>query len=305
VLVAILTFKRAGGPVVAALLAMLAACGDDDAGAGDRPTIVVTTNILGDVVEELVGNEAEVVTIMPTGVSPHEFQASARQADEMRTADALVVNGGGFEEGLQDVVDGAVDDGVPVFAALDAVDTLELADADHDSGEDPHFFTDPARMAFAATAIVQFLEDELPGLDLGASSYVDALEALDTEADSVLAAVAPGDRKLVTNHEVFGYLADRYDFEVIGTVIPSGSTADGASAGALAELVDAVEASGVPAVFADTSSPDDLAQTLADEVGAVEVVELFSESLGEPGSGGETYLEMVRTNAERIAGALG
>jgi zinc/manganese transport system substrate-binding protein len=123
--------------------------------------------------------------------------------------------------------------------------------------------------------------------------------------EATLAPVAAEDRVLVTNHEVFGYFADRYGFEVLGTVIPSGTTGEGASAADLAELVQVVEDAGVPAIFADTSSPARLADALAAEVGDVEVVELFSESLGEPGSGGETYLEMARTNAERIADALG
>ncbi len=91
---------------------------------------------------------------------------------------------------------------------------------------------------------------------------------------------------------------------MVGTVIPSGTTADSASAGDLAELVEVIEREGVAAIFADTSSSADLAQTLADEVGEIDVVELFSESLGDPGSDGSTYLDMVRTNAERIRSAL-
>lgn len=60
----------------------------------------------------------------------------------------------------------------------------------------------------------------------------------------------------------------------------------------------------MPAIFADTTSSDDLIEALAGEVGDVTVVELYSESLGEPGSDGSTYLEMVRTNAERMSTAL-
>ena len=111
---------------------------------------------------------------------------------------------------------------------------------------------------------------------------------------------------LVTNHDAFGYFADRYDFEVIGTVIPTGSTADGASAGQLARLAATVREEGVPAIFAENTTSSDLADTLAAEVGQdVVVVELFSDSLGEPGSGAETYVEMMRTNAELIVQALG
>ncbi|MGD9798205.1 MAG: metal ABC transporter solute-binding protein, Zn/Mn family, partial [Acidimicrobiia bacterium] len=141
-------------------------------------------------------------------------------------------------------------------------------------------------------------------LRAAADDYLEELEGLDAEIEDLLAGIDEDRRILVTNHEVFGYFADRYGFEVVGTVVPSGSTADGASARQLAELVEVIEHEEVPAIFADTSSSDRLAQTLADEVGDIEVVELFSESLGDESSEGATYLEMMRTNAERIASAL-
>ena len=120
-----------------------------------------------------------------------------------------------------------------------------------------------------------------------------------------LLAVPAADRRLVTNHEVFGYFADRYGFEVIGTIIPSGTTLAEPSSADLSALVDIIDETGVPAIFADTSSSSELADVLAEETGEdIAVVELFSESLGEPGSGGETYLQLIRTNADRIVGAL-
>ena len=84
----------------------------------------------------------------------------------------------------------------------------------------------------------------------------------------------------------------------------SGSTTDGASAAALAALAETIRDAGVTVIFADVSSSTDLAQTLADEVGDIEIVELYSESLGGAGSDGATYVEMIRTNAERITAAL-
>lgn len=318
-------------PLLACIL-VASACGDDgddaDAGATDRPTVVVTTNILGDVVGNVVGDAAEVVTIMPVGADPHDFQASARQVDTIRTANVLIVNGAGFEEGLLDVIDGAESDGVATFAAISAVPSIEFGaheheeheehdehdehdEDDHDhEGVDPHFFTDPARMALAADAIADFLIETVDGLDVeaveaGAAAYVAELEALDADVEGLVATIPAGDRILVTNHEVFGYFADRYGFEIVGTVIPGGSTTDGASAGALAALVETIEHEGVDAIFADTSSSNELVETLAAEVGDVEVVELFSESLGDADAGGTTYVAMIRTNAERIAAALG
>ncbi|MEM8705458.1 MAG: metal ABC transporter substrate-binding protein [Actinomycetota bacterium] len=359
-----------------------AACGDDDtAASGDLPTVVVTTNILGDVVTQLTGGAVDVVTIMPVGADPHDFQASAQQADQMRTAEVLIVNGASFEEGLLDVIDGAEADGVAVYEAISAVSTIEFGEGGHDdhghddhgdeehkdeeghddhdhegeeghddhegeeghddhegeeghddhegeeghddhddhghddhghdhSGEDPHFFTDPARMAAAVDGIADFLIANVEGIDADAVSsaaeaYHDELEALDAEIQGMVDGIPAENRVLITNHQVFGYYADNYGFEVAGAIIPSGSTLDGTSAGQLAELAELITAEGVPAIFSDVSASDELAQTLAAEVGGdIAVVELFTESLGEDGSGGATYIDMVRTNTERIASAL-
>jgi zinc/manganese transport system substrate-binding protein len=300
-------------PVAAVALPLLAlalaACGDNDGAAGafgDRPQVVVTTNVLGDVVSDLVGDEAAVEVIMPPGTAPHEFQASAQQVATMRGADVLVTNGAEFEEGLTEAIEAAEQDGVPTFAAIDAVDTLEL---EGNGGTDPHFFTDPARMATAARGIADFLVDEVPGLDTPAfasqvRATIDELHALDGEVEQTLSAVPPDRRTLVTNHEVFGYFADRYGFDVVGAVIPAGTTQAEPNAAQLVELAHTIEEQGVPAIFVETSSPTRLADALADEVGDVDVVELFSESLGDEGSGGETYADMMRTNAGRIADAL-
>lgn len=311
---------------LAAVSVLVAACGDDDdtAAAGDeRATVVVTTNILGDVVEQLSGGAVDVVTLMPVGADPHDFQLSARQVAEIQEADLLIVNGGGFEAGLVDVIDSATADGVPTFEALSAVDTLEFdehADEEHadegdhadqhsHDGADPHFFTDPARMAAAARAIADELVEhaaaaDVDAIEAAADAYVAELEALATDVGDILAPIADSDRVLVTNHEVFGYFADAYGFEIIGTVIPSGSTADGASAADLTALEHTIEDVGVPAVFTDTSATAGLVDTLAAEVGDIDVVELFTESLGDADSDGATYLDMIRTNAERIAAAL-
>ena len=164
-------------------------------------------------------------------------------------------------------------------------------------------------MATAAEGIADFLIETVDGVDAeairaNADAYIGELEALDAEVAEMVAGLSEDQRVLVTNHEVFGYFADNYGFEVVGTVIPSGSTADGTSAAALVELVEEIEEEGVPAIFADTSSSDELAQTLADEVGDIAVVELFSESLGDADSDGATYIDMVRSNATNIVDAL-
>ena len=137
------------------------------------------------------------------------------------------------------------------------------------------------------------------------AGYRDALQALDAEMVDAFASIPTERRALVTNHHVFGYLAQRFDFEVVGAVIPGGTTLAAPSASDLADLVEAVEETGVPAIFAESSSPDRLVQALASEGDVqVEVVELFTESLTGPDDGAPTYLSMMRANTARITAGL-
>ncbi|WP_416395296.1 MULTISPECIES: metal ABC transporter solute-binding protein, Zn/Mn family [unclassified Curtobacterium] len=268
----------------------------------DRPLVAVTTNILGDVVSEVVGDAAEVMVLMPAGADPHSFEVSAQEAARLRTADLVVENGLGLEEGVSRHVRAAADDGVPVFTAGDAVEALEWTTED-DSGPDPHLWTDPARMV----DVVESLDDDLRDVGIratGTADYLDALHALDGEMERAFGALGPGQRALVTNHHVFGYLADRYGFRVVGAVIPSGTTLASPSAADLRDLADAIEETGVRTVFADASQPARLAEVLAEEVDVhVDIQPLATESLTTDGPA-STYLGMMRSNTEAIVNGL-
>ena len=319
----------------------------------ETPLIVVTTNILGDVVTSMVGDLFEVETIMPPGADPHVFQASAQQVNLMMEADLLVVNGANFEEGLLDVIESVESDGVMVLEAISFVEVIESdghddhddhddhdeeghddhddhddhdeeGHDDHDDhdeeghddhahhdhgGVDPHFFTDPARMASVVGGFTAFLVENFPDVDqesllANSNAYLSELNSLDSEVEEMLSSIPEGSRKLITNHSVFAYFADRYDFEILGSIIQSSSTLDSASAKDLADLVSVIEDENVSAIFADAATSDALAQVLAEEAGNIEVITLFTESLGEAGSVGSTYLDMVRTNGELITGGL-
>ena len=280
-----------------------AACGGggSSAGADDRPHVVVTTSILGDIVRQVIGDQADVEVIMPVGADPHEFSPSTRQAEAMQDADLLVVNGAGLEQSMADLIEGAGD----VFTFADHVELRTL-----DGDADPHLWNDPHAIAGAVAALGPVVA-ALPGTDhtvveRQAAAYVQQLEALDTEIASSLAPIAPARRTLVTNHDSFGYFAHRYDLRVIGAVIPSLTTNASASAADLEALAEVVREQQVPAIFAETTQPTKLADALVAEVGSdVTVVELYTESLGAPGSSADTYVGMLRTDAQRIATALG
>ncbi|MDP3983556.1 MAG: metal ABC transporter substrate-binding protein [Acidimicrobiia bacterium] len=303
---------------LAALALIATACGTDGTGGTQQsgPLIVVTTTILGNVVDNLVDGAARVEIIMPVGADPHDFQASAQQAELIREADLLVANGLGLEEGLLDVIEAAEADGATVLELAPLLDPLPSAEyrqnegEEHRGGEDPHFWQDPVRMAQA----VQIITGRLAQLDSGVSaeewteraeSYAAQIMVAHAENEATLSAIPVERRKMVTNHDAFGYFADRYNFELIGVVIPGGSTLAEPSAGEIAELVGEMKRQDVRAIFAENTDPSVLAEAVAAELGdAVVVVRLFTDSLGEPGSPADTYIGMIKENATLVAGAL-
>jgi zinc/manganese transport system substrate-binding protein len=291
-----------------AAMALISASGCAAVG-GDGPLIVVTTNILGDVVENVVGDEAEVRVLMQPNADPHSFEVSAQDGAMMREADLIVTNGLGLEEGLQQHIDSAQSEDVPILVAGDVIEPLAYTEGESEGALDPHFWTDPALVV----DVVDELQERVAGIDgvdpsaigTSADAYREELTTLDTAMTDAFAAIPAERRNLVTNHHVFGYLAERYDFRVIGAVIPGGTTLASPSASDLRDLVAAIEEAKVSTIFAESSQPDRLVQVLADGANIdVDVVELFTESLTNPGEGADTYLTMMRTNTERIATGL-
>lgn len=322
--------------VVVGLSCLLVACGGSDGeggGPSGAPVIVATNSIWADVAGNVAcDGAAEVVSLLPPGTDPHAFEPSMADRARLQEASLVVANGLGLEEGLGDTLESVEADGVPVFVAGDHVEVRPLsADAalgaeggssdadrpagggdgashDHDEG-DPHLWQDPTRVAEVVAALGEALVEEA-GLDATAvrrcvERYTAELATLDEEVEAMVAAVPVDRRVLVTNHDALGYFADRYGFEVLGTVIPGPGTLAETNPAEIEALAQAVEESEVPAVFAEEQHSDADARALAERVGEVEVVTLHTDALGEEGSGAETYVAMIRRNGELVAAALG
>ncbi|MFE0475997.1 zinc ABC transporter substrate-binding protein AztC [Streptomyces sp. NPDC058947] len=303
--------------LIAGLLALVAAATVTACTPGDdQPGIVVTTNILGDVTREIVGDEADVTVLMKPNADPHSFGLSAVQAAELEQADLVVYNGLGLEENVLRHVEAARESGAATFAAGEAADPLTFrtaGDGGPDGEEerpDPHFWTDPDRVRKITGLIADRVIDHVDGVDAdtiraNADRYAKQLSDLTTWMEKSFGRVPADRRALVTNHHVFGYLADRFGFRVIGAVIPSGTTLASPSSSDLRSLTEAMQRAGVRSVFADSSQPRRLAEVLRTEMGGgVRVVELYSESLTAKGEGADTYLRMMRANTTAMVTGL-
>lgn len=172
--------------------------------------------------------------------------------------------------------------------------------------EDPHFWFDPIRVQSAVNDVAGRLgtldPDKASEYLANADAYNRQLSELDTWTASRVTEVPEARRLLVTSHDSFGYFAIRYGFEVVGVVLSTTTDVEPSPAD-LAELAHEVEEYNVPAIFGETTVTERLALAVAEESGA-NLVRLYSGSLGEPGSGADTYLSMVRTNVDRIVAAL-
>jgi zinc/manganese transport system substrate-binding protein len=286
-----------------------------DSDAAGTVSVVATTTMLGDVVNDIVlcgGGTVEV--LMPNGVDPHDFSASSDQIASMISADLVVVNGLGLESGLTDSLANATSDGANVFEVAPVLDPIELGATSHsDEGDedhgtlDPHFWFDMNRMATAAELIGAELttatRDE--AYTTCAQTTATQIRAAEGDVRALLESVPADQRILVTDHEALGYLADVYGYEIAGTVIPAGTTLAEPSSADLAALVATIKAEGITAIFSNTSSPTALAEAVAAESGTdIRVIPLYVESLGEPGSPAATYIDMMRANAQLIAEGL-
>ncbi|MGE2714681.1 zinc ABC transporter substrate-binding protein AztC [Mycolicibacterium litorale] len=292
--------------MIALVIGLISACNATESAR----EIIVTTNIVGDVVRNVVGDAAPVRVLMQPNADPHSFALSAQEAAALSNASLIVSNGLGLEEGVERHVRTAADDGVATLAVGDHVDPIRYTQGDHAGAPDPHFWTDPRRMVSAVDVIEQTVIREIDGIDpetvaRNAERYREQLRALDASMSVQFDGIAVDRRKLVTNHHVLGYLAERFGFHVVGAVVPSGTTLAAPSSSDLQSLVSAIESARVPAIFVDSSQPERLARVLAEQAGVrVRIVALYSESLSPPGTPGATYLDMMRANTGAIVDGL-
>ena len=289
--------SRAGLLALAALaVACLAGCGGSSGDGSGRPTVVASTSVAADIVANVAGRDAEVIQLVPDGATPHSYAPSAREQQELADADLVVYFSPALEEALP------LDSAKRSFA---------IADHGGSSGStaggpgDPHVWLDPTLIAAALPALASTMgeidAEHARSYQRRATAYADRLLTLDRRIRRITSAIPAAERKLVTSHDLFGYFADRYAFEFIGAPFGLSPEAE-ASAGALADLIVEVKASGVPAVFAQIGDDPKVLRRVADEAGVVVVDDLPVESLGD---GADTYEAMMLITARKISDALG
>jgi zinc/manganese transport system substrate-binding protein len=291
------------GAIAVIALVLVPACGQPPSG---KKQIVVTYSVLGSLVRELVGAQADVVVSAPNGLDPHDWEPSARDIERINKADLVIQNGLGLEGGLEKTLEVAAAAGVPFFTATDYIiirhvgpgEGIPSGHPDQVIGApDPHFWMDPISMRSVVIALAPVLTGM--GLMVNSDDLARRLEQMDREVAAINARVPAEDRKLVTGHESMGYFAERYGLELVGVIIPSLSSQAGVSAADLAALKTAIAENGVKAIFTELGTSPAVARAIGDETG-VKVVELTTHALPADGS----YFTFMRDVATVISDAL-
>ena len=283
-------------------LAALTACSAPASSStpGGLP-VVATTSLIGDVARQIGGSHVDVRVLLPIGADPHAYEPRPQDVAALTDADIVLVNGFGLEETLDHLLQNAK------YLVNVSTDIEGLPLAEEGSGLDPHVWQDPNNVIIWAHNIADAFAQADPvhadEYQANAEKYVAELTSLDTWIQEQVGQIPEANRKLVTDHNDFGYFAARYGFEQIGEVVPSVSTGSSPSAQELAALEDAIRLSGVKAVFVGSTVSPDLSRRVADDTG-VRLVFLFTDSLSQAGGGAESYLEFMRHNVNAIVEAL-
>jgi zinc/manganese transport system substrate-binding protein len=298
--------NRALLAALAALLS-LAGCGTTTIGstAAGKLTVVATTTQMQDLVRNVGGDHVLVVGVLEPNVDPHSFEPTPQDAIAISGAKLIVESGVGVDAWSQRLIQSSGTDAPSVDLSAG------LPPRPGDEGEpagDPHWWHDPTLFEGAAVTLgarLAKLDPEHRGAyRANAAVYANEIRRMDEQNRALLACLPQGARKLVTNHDAFAYFARHYGLAMVGSVLPSLSTAAQPSAKDVAELIGKIRREHVRAIFTESSINPGLEQQLAGEAGVKVYASLYGDTLGPKGSPGATYLGMERWNMQQIVSGL-
>jgi len=291
-------------PIGLFLLALLVACApvSSPTASNDKLQVVATFSILGDLVQQVGGEQIELHTLVGPEQDAHSFEVTPSEGARLAQAGLIFENGLGFETWLDDLYTASGS------TARRIIVTQNITPIKLGAETDPHVWHDVARVIQMVDVIREALvladPEHAATYTANAAAYRAQLQALDEWIVTQVKTLPDNRFKLVTTHDSLGYFAQRYGFEVVGTVLPTATDGASPSAQELAQLVTTVRVAGVPALFTERGLSDRLLRQVADEAGVTVIASLYTDALGQPDSTGDTYLHLMRANVTTIINAL-
>lgn len=297
-----------------------ASCGSSDPDASssssdgdDRLSIVTTVAPITSIVANIAGDRADIIGVVPEGTNSHTFEPPPRTAALFSEADVIFINGLVLEEPTKELALTVKPDGTPLIElgneALDPSEYKYDFSFPEDEGKpNPHLWTDPDYAIAYAEIVRATLSDVDPD---GAAEYqanYDAFVVIVEELDVAMLAsfetIPEGNRVLLTYHDAYAYFAENYGFTVIGAIQPADFGEP--SPQEVANLIDQVRDTGVPAVFGSEVFPSPILDQIASEAGGTFVDTLRDDDLpGAPGESEHSWVGLMRSNYITMTEALG
>ncbi len=264
--------------------------------------VLATTTQAGDFARTIGGNRVTVTQILRPDDDPHDYDPNATDSKNAAAAQVVFKNGVGLDDWLDKIITNSGTK-APIVDLSQGI-KLRAGKDDSEKAGDPHIWhsTDNAKI------IVATLEKGLEQADPAGreyyqsqlQSYQKQLDDLKTQITGIFAAIPPANRKLVTNHDAFGYFADEFGITVVGEIIPNFSDAAQPTPQEINDLIKNIKANNVKAIFTETTINPKVAQQVAQAAGIKIYSNLYGDALGISGSDGDTYLKMELSNAKNM-----
>lgn len=306
-----------------------AACSPSSPGTDSREQpfrVLSSTPFLADIAQNVAGDRMVVESLIPLGVDPHVFEPTPQDVAKLSNSPVLIINGSGFEEFMDNLLQQSPPDRLLIEASYGLTMRNDNDGDDHDDDEngledqnhgdedehahegDPHFWLNPLfTIHYVENIRDGFAEVDPQGREIysaNANAYIAKLRELDQWILDEISQIPPERRLLVTNHDSFGYYADRYGFHVTGTIIPSAHTGAAPSPQEMTRLVEQIRATGTPAIFLETGTNPRLAEQIARETGIRIAPPLYSHSPSTGDGVAPGYISMMEYNTQVIVEAL-
>jgi len=286
--------------IIAALLFLSPVMGQEDM---DKPVVVTSVTIIKDIAEMIAGNEFKIDCLMPIGGDPHLHEPTPNDAILVSKASLVLVNGLTLEGWLNELINNAGGDAkvVTVTKGINAIESQT-----YKGSSDPHAWMDVRNGIIYAdnirNAFIELKPDAAEVFNFNFGVYKKQLEDLDNYIFKAIQSIPEQQRILITSHDAFQYYGKRYGIElesILGT-----STDAEAQVSDLTRVNNVIKVSKVPAVFVESTINPKMLQQIADDNNIKIGGHLYADSIGEQGSGADSYYDMLKYNTDQIVAGL-
>ena len=273
--------------------------------------IVVTTSIIGDAIQNIVGDSAQVIKLMGAGIDPHSYKATPKDIRNLSQADIIFYNGLHLEGKMADILY-SFSKRKPIYAVSDGIDSMYyIGDPKFVDGLDPHIWFDVLLWKEAVNYMSKKLQTVDPSLAsyyrANTENYLKKLDELHETIQKDIHQITKNQRVLITAHDAFTYFGKAYDIEV--KALQGISTVGEFGLKDITDLVEYIIKKKIKAIFPENSVPNKPLRAVVQGCktsGHVVILgkELYSDALGEEGTYEGTYIGMVSTNVTTIVDLL-